>query len=180
MVAVCVCLAAVAGARQRASDVASTLLQQPSVASAIELAKTIEPQTIEQQIRLCEVEAPPFQEARRGQLFAEMLREAGAKNVRIDAEGNVIGERPGRQGRPDVVLSAHLDTVFPQGTAVKVRRDGALLRGPGIGDDCRGLADVLAVAKVLAKSALETPGTIMAAAICCASTSKAGPASFCT
>jgi len=161
MVAVCVCLAAVAGARQRASDVASTLLQQPSVASAIELAKTIEPQTIEQQIRLCEVEAPPFQEARRGQLFAEMLREAGAKNVRIDAEGNVIGERPGRQGRPDVVLSAHLDTVFPKGTAVKVRRDGALLRGPGIGDDCRGLADVLAVAKVLAKSALETPGTIM-------------------
>ena len=70
-----------------------------------------------------------------------MLREAGLKNVRIDAEGNVIAERPGANARPNVVVSAHLDTVFPRGTNVKVRRDGYVLRGPGIGDDCRGLAD---------------------------------------
>jgi acetylornithine deacetylase/succinyl-diaminopimelate desuccinylase-like protein len=58
------------------------------------------------------------------------------------------------------VLSAHLDTVFPKGTSVKVRREGAVLRGPGIGDDCRGLADVLAVAKALNRANVVTPGTI--------------------
>jgi tripeptide aminopeptidase len=149
-----------AGAQQRAPELGPALLQDPAVREAIEAAKSSEPQTIEDQIRLCEVEAPPFQEARRGQLFAQMLREAGVKNVRTDAEGNVIGERAGQQPRPNVVLSAHLDTVFPKGTPVKVRRDGAMLHGPGIGDDCRGLADVLAVARVLNKSTVTTPGTI--------------------
>jgi acetylornithine deacetylase/succinyl-diaminopimelate desuccinylase-like protein len=126
----------------------------------VDAAKTSERETIEDQIHLCEVEAPPFQETKRGQLFAQMLRDAGVKDVRIDPEGNVIGARPGRQARPNVVLSAHLDTVFPKGTPVKVRRDGAILHGPGIGDDCRGLADVLAVARILNKSPITTPGTI--------------------
>jgi tripeptide aminopeptidase len=149
-----------ASAQQRVSELGASLLQTPAIRAAVEAAKAIEPATIEDQIRLCEVEAPPFQEARRGQLFAQMLREAGVKNVRIDPEGNVIGERPGQQARPNVVLSAHLDTVFPKGTPVKVRREGPILHGPGIGDDCRGLADVLAVARVLNRTAVETPGTI--------------------
>jgi tripeptide aminopeptidase len=132
----------------------------PAVRAAVDAARAIEPQLIEDQIRLCEVEAPPFDEARRAQVYAQMLRDAGLKNVRIDAEGNVLAERPGQQPRPNVVVSAHLDTVFPKGTAVKVRRDGAVLRGPGIGDDCRGLVDVLGVARLLNKSAITTPGTI--------------------
>ena len=57
-------------------------------------------------------------------------------------------------------MSAHLDTVFPRGTNVKVRREGNVLRGPGIGDDCRGLADLLAVARALNKAGVTTPGTI--------------------
>ena len=149
-----------AGAQQRASELGPSLLRMPAVHAAIDAARAMEPQLIEDQIRLCEVEAPPFQEARRGQMFAQMLREAGLKNVRIDPEGNVIGERPGEQPRPNVVLSAHLDTVFPKGTAVKVRRDGPILHGPGIGDDCRGLVDVLGVARVLNKPGITTPGTI--------------------
>ena len=52
-------------------------------------------QTIADQIRICEVEAPPFQETKRAQMYADMFRDVGLKNVRIDAEGNVIGERPG-------------------------------------------------------------------------------------
>ena len=148
------------GAQQRATELGPTLLQNPSIRTAVDAAKTTESETIEDQIRLCEVEAPPFQEARRGQLFAQMLRETGLKNVRVDNEGNVIGVRPGLQPRPNVVLSAHLDTVFPKGTDVKVRREGAVLRGPGIGDDCRGLADVMAVARILGKSSITTPGTI--------------------
>jgi tripeptide aminopeptidase len=153
-------LSTIAAAQQRAADLGSALLQTPEVRAAIDFAKTDEMRTIEDQIKLCEVEAPPFQEAKRAELYASLLREAGVKNVRIDAEGNVIGERPGAAARPNVVLSAHLDTVFPRGTNVKVRRDGYVLRGAGIGDDCRGLADVLAVARALNKAGVSTPGTI--------------------
>lgn len=149
-----------ASAQQRASELGPSLLQVPAIRAAVDTARAVERETIEDQIRLCEIEAPPFQEAKRGQLFAQILREAGLKNVRIDLEGNVIGVRPGQQARPNVVVSAHLDTVFPKGTVVKVRRDGPILRGPGIGDDCRGLADVAAVARVLSRSTVTTPGTI--------------------
>ena len=150
----------IAAAQQRAADLGAALLQTPAVRAAVEFAKTDELRTIDDQIRICEVEAPPFQEAKRAQLYAGLLREIGLKNVRIDAEGNVIAERPGAAARPNVVLSAHLDTVFPRGTNVKVRRDGYVLRGAGIGDDCRGLADVLAVARALNKAGVSTPGTI--------------------
>jgi acetylornithine deacetylase/succinyl-diaminopimelate desuccinylase-like protein len=153
-------LSTLAAAQQRAADLGSVLLQTPAVRAAIDFARTDEMRTIEDQIRICEVEAPPFQEAKRAELYAALLREAGLKNVRIDAEGNVIAERPGASARPNVVLSAHLDTVFPRGTNVKVRREGYVLRGPGIGDDCRGLADLLAVARALNKAAVTTPGTI--------------------
>jgi tripeptide aminopeptidase len=147
-------------AQQRAADLGSILLQTPAVRAAVDSARTDEMRTIEDQIRICEVEAPPFEEAKRAELYAGLLREAGLKSVRIDAEGNVIAERPGANPRPNVVVSAHLDTVFPRGTNVKVRRDGYVLRGPGIGDDCRGLADLLAVARALNKAGVSTPGTI--------------------
>jgi acetylornithine deacetylase/succinyl-diaminopimelate desuccinylase-like protein len=122
--------------------------------------RAAEPQTIEDQIRLCEVEAPPFKEAKRAELYAQLFKEVGLTNVRIDKEGNVLGEKRGTQARPHLVFSAHLDTVFPEGTPVTVTREGTLLRGPGIGDDCRGLAVVLAVARAMVKGNLQTPGTI--------------------
>src|SRR6266576_2691691 len=106
-------------AQQRASELGPILLQNPIVRSAIDTARAIEPQLIDDQIRLCEVEAPPFQEGRRAQMYSQMLRDAGLKNVRIDPEGNVVGDRPGLQPRPNVVLSAHLVTGFPKGTVVK-------------------------------------------------------------
>jgi tripeptide aminopeptidase len=149
-----------AAAQQSAADLASVVLRTPAVRAAVDFARADEMQTIADQIRICEVEAPPFQEAARAQLFAEMLRETGLKNVRIDAEGNVIAERPGGSPRPNLVMSAHLDTVFPRGTNVKVRRDGYVLRGPGVGDDCRGLADIVGVARALNRSGVTTPGTI--------------------
>jgi tripeptide aminopeptidase len=149
-----------AGAQQRAADLGFALLQVPAVRAAVDFARADEMQTIADQIRICEVEAPPFQEAKRAQMYAEMLRDVGLKNVRIDAEGNVIGERPGASTRPNVVMSAHLDTVFPRGTNVTVRRQGYLLRGPGIRDNCRGLADLVAVARALNKTGVTTAGTI--------------------
>lgn len=152
--------AAAAAAQQDAATLGSKLLADPAIKGAIDAIRTAEPQTIEDQIRICEVEAPPFKEAKRAEMYARMFREAGLQNVRIDKEGNVLGDRPGTQPRPRVVFSAHLDTVFPEGTDVKVKRDGSILRGPGIGDDCRGLAVLLAVVRAMNQAKIQTPGTV--------------------
>ena len=84
--------------------------------------------------------------------------------MRLDAAGNVLGVRRGRAARPHVVISAHLDTVFPEGTDVRVTRTGAVLKGPGIGDDARGLAVLVAIARALAASSIQTAGTVTFAA----------------
>jgi acetylornithine deacetylase/succinyl-diaminopimelate desuccinylase-like protein len=86
--------------------------------------------------------------------------EAGLQNVRIDAAGNVLGDRAGRAPHPHLVMAAHLDTVFPEGTDVHVKRDGTVLKAPGIGDDCRGLATLLGVIRALRQAKVETNGTI--------------------
>lgn len=142
------------------ADAGSRLLKDAAVKAAVESARADETETIEDQIRLCEIPAPPFKETARGQAYAAAFRALGLKNVRVDKEGNVLGERPGLAARPHLVFSAHLDTVFPEGTNVKVSREGTVLRGPGIGDDCRGLAVVLAVVRALNKANVQTPGTI--------------------
>ena len=147
-------------AQQDAANVGARLLQDAAVKAAVEGLRTSEPQTIEDQVRLCEVEAPPFKETKRGQLFAQMFKDLGLTNVRVDKEGNVLGEKRGLQPRPHLVFSAHLDTVFPEGTNVSVKREGTMLRGPGIGDDCRGLAVLLAVARAIVKGNIQTAGTI--------------------
>src|ERR1039457_4093844 len=116
------------------------LSRDATVRAAMEAARRNEPRTLELQARLCEIPAPPYQETVRGQELKRLFQELGLRDVRVDAAGNVIGDRPGRTPRPNLVFAAHLDTVFPEGTNVKVTRAGDLLKGPGIGDDCRGLA----------------------------------------
>ena len=149
-----------ASAQQDAVGVGGRLMADAAIKGAVEAIKAAEPQTIEDQVRLCEVEAPPFKETKRAQVYARMFREAGLQNVRIDKAGNVLGDRPGAQPRPRLAFSAHLDTVFPEGTDVTVKREGTLLKGPGIGDDCRGLAVVLAVIRAMNQAKLQTPGSI--------------------
>ncbi len=151
--------AGVARAQDR-NRVPSEILREPPVRAAIEAVRANEPQAIEEQIRFCEIAAPSFKEAARGELVRQQFQQLGLRNVRVDRVGNVIGDRPGAGLHPHVVLSAHLDTVFPEGTDVTVRRDGAVLRGPGIGDDCRGLAVMIAVIRALRQANLQTPGTI--------------------
>ncbi|MCZ6506587.1 MAG: M20/M25/M40 family metallo-hydrolase, partial [Acidobacteria bacterium] len=143
--------------------VATEQLQVPSgrpiVRQALDYLRDSEEQTIGDQIALCEVPAPPFGEVARSEAYRELFEAIGLADVRIDGEGNVLGEIG--SGEPLVVLSAHLDTVFPAGTDVAVRRDGSLLIGPGIGDDCRGLAVVLAVARAMRRLEIEPVGTIV-------------------
>jgi acetylornithine deacetylase/succinyl-diaminopimelate desuccinylase-like protein len=117
--------------------------------------------TLEQQTALCEIPAPPFKETARGIAYRAAFERAGLTNVRIDSIGNVIGERRGTGSGPTVVLAGHLDTVFPEGTDVKVHREGARYVGRGITDDCRGLTVVLSVARALQRSRISTNGTII-------------------
>jgi len=149
-----------AQAQQDAANIGARLMNDAAIKAAIEAIKASEAQTIEDQVRLCEIEAPPFKESKRAEVYAKMFRELGLQNVRIDKAGNVLGDRPGAQPRPRLVFTAHLDTVFPEGTDVKVKRDGNILRGPGIGDDCRGLAVLLAVVRTLNQAKIQTPGSI--------------------
>lgn len=145
---------------QDKSDTVAALMSDPAVKSALEAVKANEPQTIADQIRICEIPAPPFKEEARARAMKQRFERAGLKNVRIDKAGNVLGDRPGASPRPLVVLAAHLDTVFPEGTNVKVRREGTLLHAPGIGDDCRGLAALLAVARAMKEANVRTSGSI--------------------
>jgi acetylornithine deacetylase/succinyl-diaminopimelate desuccinylase-like protein len=138
------------------------LLANPAVTAARSAIRTMEPDTIATQIAVCEVPAPPFGEAARGRVIQGLFQRAGLTNVRIDEVGNVLGDRAsnGTAGARRVMVTAHLDTVFPRGTDVRVRREGTILKGPGIGDDCRGLAVLIAVARVLRTHPVPTDVTI--------------------
>lgn len=132
----------------------------PRVRAALERIRADNAWTLDQQASICQVPAPPFREAARAAEFRRRLEALGLQGVRIDSVGNVVATRPGGDDGPSVVLSAHLDTVFPEGTDVTVRREGTVMRGPGIGDDCRGLAVLLAVARALNQEHVRTAGPI--------------------
>jgi acetylornithine deacetylase/succinyl-diaminopimelate desuccinylase-like protein len=118
-------------------------------------------QVIADLIRITETPAPPFKEQVRAELFAAMLRDAGLDDVTIDAEGNVLALRPGTANGPVFVVSAHLDTVFPEGTPIKVTREGDRLMAPGIGDDSLGLASILAWVRLLEAEGVATRHPIL-------------------
>jgi acetylornithine deacetylase/succinyl-diaminopimelate desuccinylase-like protein len=148
-----------AASPQPASSVV-TLASDTRVRAALESTKASEPRTITDQVRFCEVPAPPFKEAARGEVLRRALVDIGLRNVRVDRVGNVLGDRPGQAAHPHVLVAAHLDTVFPEDTPVRVTRQGATLRGPGIGDNCRGLAVLVAVARAMNQADVPTTGTV--------------------
>lgn len=113
-------------------------------------------------ITLTEIPAPPFGESERGRAFADLMRKSGFADVSIDAVGNVAAIRPGKNRKlAPLVLAAHLDTVFPKGTDVKVKREGTRLMAPGIGDDSRGLAVLLAFRRAMDRAGIETDRDII-------------------
>jgi acetylornithine deacetylase/succinyl-diaminopimelate desuccinylase-like protein len=148
------------GAQQIQDPAIAAAMNNPAMVAALAAIKAEEPQTIATQIHLAEIPAPPFREAARGEEMRRLFQRAGLERVRVDKAGNVLGERRGAALHPHVVLAAHLDTVFPAGTDVAVRREGSTLRGPGVGDDSRGLAVLLAVARALVNANLRTSGTV--------------------
>ena len=109
----------------------------PRVRAALDTIKSENAWTLAQQVSICQIAAPPFKETRRGAEFARRLRALGLANVRGDRVGNVIAERRGTGSGPAVLIQGHLDTVFPAGTDVTVKRTGTRYAGPGIGDDLK-------------------------------------------
>ncbi len=134
-------------------------LDDPAIVRAMEQMRTLQAWTLDQQVSICEVPAPPFKEDRRAEEFRKRLVGFGYDNTRIDTEGNVIAEIGRGQG-PTVMIAGHLDTVFPEETDVRTTRIGDRVNGPGIGDDCRGLAVVLTLARVLNESRVEPAGRV--------------------
>ncbi len=114
----------------------------------------------DQQARITEIPAPPFQEAQRAAAVKELLAEAGL-TAQIDKAGNVIGELRGVNEKEIVVVAAHLDTVFPPGTNVKVHRDGSRMTAPGISDNGSGVAALLALARAVQFAHLKPQRTIL-------------------
>jgi acetylornithine deacetylase/succinyl-diaminopimelate desuccinylase-like protein len=157
--------------RARSDPRAERLLATPAVQRARVHLESTDARTLEEQIALTEIPAPPFEEALRGQHMAGLMAASGLNVLTTDDVGNVIAHAPGSPrfvgpgsgGRP-IVVSAHLDTVFPAGTNTRVTRDGDRLLGPGISDDARGLAALLALSRACLAAGLEFSAPILVVA----------------
>ena len=138
------------------------ILANPKIVKTLDDIKADDERTFAEQKRITEIPAPPFKEKVRAEYYQKRMQELGFKDTAIDSEGNVIALRKGTGGgRPKLVVSAHLDTVFPEGTDVTVKdKDGAVV-APGIGDDSRGLAAMLSLIKVMNENQIATVGDIM-------------------
>ncbi len=114
--------------------------------------------TLADQLELVQIPAPAFGEAERGRRMAELFREAGLTAVSVDEVGNVLArlEPAAEPDAPPCLISAHLDTIFPEGTDVTVKWDGARYCAPGIADDARGLAALVAIARALTTAGVRT------------------------
>jgi tripeptide aminopeptidase len=134
---------------------------RPDIARAYAHIEATDAQATRDLIELTEIPAPPFREERCEQRSAELLHESGADSVWLDAEGNALGVRRGTRGGRTVVISGHLDTVFPEGTDVTVRQRGDTLFAPGIADDTRGLVVVLQVLRALVAADIRTPDDLL-------------------
>jgi acetylornithine deacetylase/succinyl-diaminopimelate desuccinylase-like protein len=112
-------------------------------------------------IRICSIPATPFAEQQRAEFLAERFRQLGLHDVSIDEEGNCLGLFKGSSPTPLVVVSAHLDTVFPNGTDFHVRREGQRLLAPGIADDGCGLVALIAIVQALQTAQVPFEGSLL-------------------
>ncbi|HJR59838.1 MAG TPA: M20/M25/M40 family metallo-hydrolase [Vicinamibacterales bacterium] len=137
------------------------ILDSPQFKAATAFIEKDQPRFVKELIELTEIPAPPFKEQRRAAAYLEMLRQSGLSDVEMDQEGNVMGVRKGTGGPGMVAVLSHLDTVFPEGTDVKVKREGPKLNAPGVGDNTRGAALMLAVIRAINAAKFQTSTDIL-------------------
>jgi acetylornithine deacetylase/succinyl-diaminopimelate desuccinylase-like protein len=116
------------------------------------------------QMEFLAIPAPPFAEAERAAWFCDRFRDLGLDDVRLDGEGNALAVLCGAADGPVVLLSAHLDTVFPAGTECVPREDEARILCPGACDNGAGLAALLGIAAALKDAEADVPCTVLFAA----------------
>jgi tripeptide aminopeptidase len=138
----------------------SGLMRESTVANALRWAETHVDQVVDEAIRICEIPAPTFEEAERAAYVKDRFQALGLRDVAIDTAGNVRGRRPGVGASPGLAVGAHLDTVFPKGTDVHVRREGQRLLAPGIGDNSVAVASLLAMVEALDAGGVRTAGDL--------------------
>lgn len=143
----------------------SRLLAHERIRAARQHVERTDEVTLARQTALSAIPAPTGAEGRRAARVAELFREIGLADVRVDHAGNVHGWF-GKNGEPSapVVLAAHLDTVFGPDVDVAVERRGHRLEGPGISDNARGLAALVAVADAMVAARVPTVRPILFAA----------------
>lgn len=137
------------------------LMAAPQIQKLLEAVKADHERATGDLKMLTEIEAPPFKEQKRAEAFLARMKALGLASAAIDAEGNVVGVRKGTGQGPKLVISAHMDTVFPAGTDVKVKERDGRLYAPGISDNTRGLAVLLSWLKVLNDNRIATVGDLV-------------------
>ncbi|WP_263366988.1 M20/M25/M40 family metallo-hydrolase [Edaphobacter bradus] len=121
------------------------------------------------QLEMVRIPAPPFGESERAAWFLERFHALGLSNVHLDQEGNALAElapEDGDREAPCILISAHLDTVFPAGTPCEPMEeaDSARIYAPGICDNGAGLSGLLGIAAALRFAKIVPPIPILFAA----------------
>ena len=143
------------------NDVVGKIMASDAYARAVAQLDADHDRTVADIIALTEIPAPPFAEAVKAAHYLEMLRAHGLEDVERDGIGNAMGMRRGTGNGGLIVVAAHLDTVFPAGTDVRVRREGSKLFAPGVGDDTRSLAVLLAYIRAMDAAGIKTRHDIL-------------------
>lgn len=137
------------------------LLEDPKFKAAIAAFEADFDRFVQEIVTLTEIPAPTFSEKARAETYVRMLRDSGLESPALDEVGNALGVFRGRGSAPLLAVAAHLDTVFPAGTDVKVQRTGTVLRAPGVADDVRGLAFILAAIRAMRAAGIQPAGDIL-------------------
>lgn len=138
----------------------AALAEDPRVQAAFRYVDSREEAIVNEWIHLTEIPAPSGKEQERGHYIRRELEKLKLQNVHTDEVGNVSGVRRGSGSGPTIVFCAHMDTVFPAPSS-KVKRDGKLLRAPGIGDDTGNLAAILELFRALDRAQIRTKGDLV-------------------
>jgi acetylornithine deacetylase/succinyl-diaminopimelate desuccinylase-like protein len=138
-----------------------SLLSQPEIRKALESVDSRADGIVDEWIRLVEIPAPSGKEQVRAQYIRAEMEKLGLTDIRSDDMSNLSGVRKGTGGGPTVVFAAHMDTVFPAGTDLKVKREGDTLRAPGIGDDTSNLMATLEMFRALNRAGIQTRGDLI-------------------
>jgi tripeptide aminopeptidase len=147
-------------ADHRRPETVPELLHDARITRAFDFIDSSQARFTAELMRVCEIPAPPFKERERGNYFAARFAELGLADAHIDSAGNVIGFYRGESEEPLLAMSAHMDTVFPEGTDVRVRRVGSRLCAPGIADDAAGLAALIGLIQTLNYAEIGLRGSI--------------------